>query len=78
MSFSFQFTAKREDVSERLNGEHGPESVKEFVRNSLIHLTSPQVNVYAYGHLCDGPQSYKVSNCSVTVTPVDNDGNPVS
>lgn len=76
MSFSFQFTAKLDEVSERLNNEHGPESVKEFIRKALEHLTSPQVKVYAYGHLCDGPGSYNISNCSLTVSPVDNDGNP--
>ena len=77
MSFSISFTTTLEDAKQRIESEHAPECVKEFVRKSLGHLSCAQVCVYGYGHLCDSAEAYKVSSCNLTITPLDAEGRPV-
>lgn len=69
MSFSFEMTASKTDLIDRLKIEFAPQSVKDFVVASIEHFADNSVlYVKAYGHVYDG-QSYNVSSAVIEVKP---------
>lgn len=70
MSFSISINCKKEEVEERLASQTGPESVKEYIRQSVAPLKSESVVVTAYGHLHSGEEhDYNVSTAHIEVKP---------
>lgn len=73
MSFSFEFMAKKEDVSVFLDNEAAnqwnPSYVIEFVRKAVEKVNCDIVHVKAHGHLHNG-SDYDVSTVNIEVKPI--------
>lgn len=49
-----------------------PVEIKGYILKSLSYLPDPAAPVWikGHGHVCDGPGSYAVTSCQLTVTPM--------
>lgn len=69
MSFSFEFTANREDARQIIGEERAPDCVKQFLLQALTAWTpDAMVAVKANGHLYGN--DYETSTCNITVSKV--------
>lgn len=67
MSFSFEFTAKINDVPALTDAQYAPDCVKEFIRLAVRDLPADLVYIKAYGHLYN--KDYQTSTCTLEIRP---------